>query len=152
MRPRIPKACKGSRSQGRAEVSLGMGRIDLEPWPSSFGSFGLKGKPPAEPPIHCGGADERKELLETMQLRSAGERSTGRKEDGPATKQLKNYMAEQEGQPPPKACAGPKHDFSGMKKETLIATPFKIERRGPPPNWMFGGVIPEYMCLLSTLR
>jgi len=121
----------GPKAQGeRGERHRVMGRIwDLEPWPTSFRLF--KGKPPAEPPIHCGGAaDEQKELLETMQLRSAGERSTGRKEDGPATKQLKNYMAEQEGQPPPKACAGPKHDFSGMKKETLIATPFKIERHG----------------------
>eukprot|EP00438_Fugacium_kawagutii_P009686 Skav208642 [mRNA] locus=scaffold1081:127912:129505:- [translate_table: standard] len=71
--------------------------------PTSFRLF--KGKPPVQPPIHCGDtADEKKELLETMQLRSAGERSTGRKKDGPATKQLKNYMAEQEGQPPPKAC------------------------------------------------
>ena len=110
-----------------------MGRIfaHLDPWPDGIPtSFRLfKGKPPAEPPIHCGGAaDEKKELVETMQLRSAGERSTGRKEDGPATKQLKNYMAEQEGQPPPKACAAEKHDFSGMKKETLISTPFKIER------------------------
>ena len=123
----------GPKAQGELFRHRVMGRIwdlePLEPWPTSFRLF--KGKPPAEPPIHCGGAaDEQKELLETMQLRSAGERSTGRKEDGPATKQLKNYMAEQEGQPPPKACAGPKHDFSGMKKETLIATPFKIERHG----------------------
>ena len=72
--------------------------------------------------------DERKELVETMQLRSAGERSTGRSEDGPATKQLKTYMAEQEGQAPPKRCAAKKHDFRGMKKETLINTPYRIER------------------------
>ncbi|CAJ1345516.1 unnamed protein product [Effrenium voratum] len=86
-----------------------------------------QGKPPAEPPIHCGGAaDEKKELVETMQLRSAGERSTGREKDGPATKKLKDVMAEQEGQVKPKPVQ--KHDFKGMKKETLITTPFRIER------------------------
>ena len=115
-----------------------MGRLpaDLASWsfPDQTGkiatSFRLfNGKAPVEPPIHCGGAaDERKELVETMQLRSAGERSTGRKEDGPATKQLKTYMAEQEGQAPPPKYVAPKHDFRGMKKETLITTPFKIER------------------------
>ncbi|CAJ1445198.1 unnamed protein product [Effrenium voratum] len=93
--------------------------------PTSFRLF--KGKPPAEPPIHCGGAaDEKKELVETMQLRSAGERSTGREKDGPATKKLKDVMAEQEGQVKPKPVQ--KHDFKGMKKETLITTPFRIER------------------------
>ena len=91
--------------------------------PTSFRMF--KGRPPVEPPIHCGGADH-KERLEMMQLRSAGERSTGREVDGPATRQLKNEMAQEEGQVLPKASK--KHDFKGMKKETLITTPFRIER------------------------
>mmetsp|Transcript_37916 Transcript_37916/g.67647 ORF Transcript_37916/g.67647 Transcript_37916/m.67647 type:complete len:273 (-) Transcript_37916:40-858(-) len=93
---------------------------------TSFRLF--KGKPPAEPPIHCGGkTDEHKEFVETMQLRSAGERSTGRKDDGPATKQLKDLMAKQEGQTPVQ-CEKKKHDFKGMKKETLLTTPWKVER------------------------
>lgn len=92
--------------------------------PTSFRMF--KGRSPVDPPIHCGGADD-KELLEMMQLRSAGERSTGRETDGPATRQLKNYMAQEEGQVMPKRST-PKHDFKGMKKETLITTPFRIER------------------------
>lgn len=107
--------------------------VSNAPWHGSGDSatsFALfKGKAPVEPPIHCGGAaDEKMEHLETMQLRSAGERSTGRKDDGPATKQLKDYMAEQEGRPKPKKYKAQKHNFSNMKKETLRATPFRIER------------------------
>ncbi|CAE7534964.1 unnamed protein product, partial [Symbiodinium pilosum] len=42
-------------------------------------------------------------------------------------KELKDYMAKQEGQQPVKP-EKQKHDFKGMKKETLLTTPWKVER------------------------